>query len=323
MEEGKALEDVQKQSKARKTIKASKLSEKKKDMISGYLYVAPFFIVFGIIGLYPALFSIVLAFNEWNGLGDMQFVGLSNFTVVLQDPLFWKSLYNTVIIGLMGTAPQLIVGIVLAYFLNLAVIRFTNFFRVTIFMPYITSMVAVALVFGVFFSSNETALANYVIGLFGVDPVSWKTSEWGAKIAIALMVFWRWVGYNTIIYLAGLQSISKDLYEAATIDGANKLEQFIYITIPLLKPFIILTVFMSTVGALQLFAEPTVFLGSSAFSRDEAMTVVMYLYRDAFNLGSFGTASATAVLLLIIIIGAAAINTWLTSGIGSKKKRGV
>ncbi|MDP4549638.1 sugar ABC transporter permease [Alkalihalobacillus macyae] len=317
------MEEVQKQSKARKTIKASKLSEKKKDMISGYLYVAPFFIVFGIIGLYPALFSIVLAFNEWNGLGDMQFVGLSNFSVVLQDPLFWKSLYNTVIIGLMGTAPQLIVGIVLAYFLNLAVIRFTNFFRVTIFMPYITSMVAVALVFGVFFSSNETALANYVIGLFGVDPVSWKTSEWGAKIAIALMVFWRWVGYNTIIYLAGLQSISKDLYEAATIDGANKLEQFIYITIPLLKPFIILTVFMSTVGALQLFAEPTVFLGSSAFSRDEAMTVVMYLYRDAFNLGSFGTASATAVLLLIIIIGAAAINTWLTSGIGSKKKRGV
>ncbi|WP_414635137.1 carbohydrate ABC transporter permease [Bacillus sp. NTK071] len=298
------------------------MSEKTKDMISGYLYVAPFFIVFGIIGLYPAAFSIVLAFQEWNGLGEMEFIGLSNFAVVLQDPLFWKSLYNTVIIGLMGTAPQLIVGIVLAYFLNLAVIRFTNFFRVTIFMPYITSMVAVALVFGVFFSSNETALANYVIGLFGVDPVSWKTSEWGAKIAIALMVFWRWVGYNTIIYLAGLQSISKDLYEAATIDGASKVEQFIYITIPLLKPFILLTVFMSTVGALQLFAEPTVFLGSSAFSRDEAMTVVMYLYRDAFNLGSFGTASATAVLLLIIIIGAAAINTWLTSGLGSKKKRG-
>ncbi|MCA0173015.1 carbohydrate ABC transporter permease [Bacillus sp. RAR_GA_16] len=316
------MEEVQKQAKARSTTKTRKLSEKKKDMISGYLYVAPFFIVFGIIGLYPAIFSIVLAFQEWNGLGEMEYVGLSNFTVVLQDPLFWKSLYNTVIIGLMGTAPQLIVGIVLAYFLNLAVIRFTNFFRVTIFMPYITSMVAVALVFGVFFSSNETALANYVIGLFGLDPVSWKTSEWGAKIAIALMVFWRWVGYNTIIYLAGLQSISKDLYEAATIDGANKIQQFIYITIPLLKPFIILTVFMSTVGALQLFAEPTVFLGSSAFSRDEAMTVVMYLYRDAFNLGSFGTASATAVLLLIIIIGAAAINTWLTSGIGNKKKRG-
>lgn len=298
-----------------------KISENKKDMLSGYLYIAPFFIVFAIIGLYPSAFSIVLAFQKWNGLGDMTFVGFDNFIIVLQDPLFWKSLYNTVIMGLLGTAPQLLVGIILAYFLNMAIIKFTNFFRVAIFMPYITSMVAVALVFGVFFSSNESALANYVISWFGLDPVSWKTSEWGAKIAISLMVFWRWVGYNTIIYLAGLQSIPKDVYEAATIDGANKVQQFFHITIPLLKPFIMLTVFMSTVGALQLFAEPTVFLGSTAFTRDEAMTVVMYLYRDAFNLGSFGTASATAVLLLIIIIIAAAINTWLTSGTRVKKGR--
>nr|WP_028782172.1 sugar ABC transporter permease [Thalassobacillus devorans] len=317
------MENVQKQQHISKQKTAAQMSEKKKDMLSGYLYIAPFFIIFAIIGLYPAVFSIVLAFQKWNGLGAMEYVGLNNFSIVLQDPLFWKSLYNTVVIGLMGTAPQLIVGIILAFFLNMAVIRFTDFFRVTIFMPYITSMVAVALVFGVFFSSSETALANYLIGLFGLDPVSWKTSEWGAKIAISLMVFWRWVGYNTIIYLAGLQSIPKDLYEAATIDGAGKVQQFFHITIPMLKPFIILTVFMSTVGALQLFAEPAVFLGSSAFNRDEAMTVVMYLYRDAFNLGSFGTASATAVLLLIIIVGAAALNTWLTSGIGRKKKRKV
>ncbi|KGX89438.1 carbohydrate ABC transporter permease [Pontibacillus marinus] len=302
------------------TPKKKKLSEKKKDMVSGYLYIAPFFIVFAVIGLYPAIFSIVLAFQKWNGFGEMQFVGWQNFSLVLQDPLFWKSLYNTFIMGILGTAPQLLVGIVLAYFLNMAAIKFTNFFRVSIFMPYITSMVAVALVFGVFFSSNEAALANYVIGWFGIDPVNWKTSEWGAKIAISLMVFWRWVGYNTIIYLAGLQSIPKDLYEAATIDGANKVQQFFHITIPLLKPFILLTVFMSTVGAMQLFAEPTVFLGSSAFSRDEAMTVVMYLYRDAFSLNSFGTASATAVLLLIIIVIVASLNTWLTSG--SKRKKG-
>lgn len=300
--------------------KKRKLSERTKDMLSGYLYIAPFFIVFAVIGLYPALFSIVLAFQKWNGFGEMQYVGFQNFALVLQDPLFWKSLYNTLIMGVMGTAPQLLVGIVLAYFLNMAVIKFSNFFRVTIFMPYITSMVAVALVFGVFFSNHESALANYVIGWFGIDPVNWKTSEWGAKIAISLMVFWRWVGYNTIIYLAGLQSIPKDLYEAATIDGANKIQQFFHITIPLLKPFILLTVFMSTVGAMQLFAEPTVFLGSSAFSRDEAMTVVMYLYRDAFNLNSFGTASATAVLLLIIIVILAALNTWLTSG--NKRRKG-
>ncbi|MCH1624313.1 carbohydrate ABC transporter permease [Fredinandcohnia quinoae] len=305
----------------RKKVKGKKYrSEEKKNMISGYLYIAPFFIIFAIIGLYPALFSLYLAFQKWNGLSSMMFVGLDNFKVVLTDPLFWKSVYNTIIIGLMGTAPQLVIGIILAFLLNLSFLRFRNFFRVTIFMPYITSMVAVALIFSVLFSNHESSLANYTLSLFGLDPVNWGASEWGTKFAISVMVFWRWVGYNTIIYLAGIQSISNDLYEAATIDGANKFQQLLYITIPLLKPFITLTVFFSTVGALQLFSEPTVFLGTTAFTRDEAMTVVMYLYRDAFRLQSFGTASATAVILLFIIVIFATINTLLTSGYGRKKK---
>lgn len=301
--------------------KKKNLSESKKDRVSAYLYIAPFFIIFGVIGLYPALFSFYLAFQKWNGLGEMSFVGLNNFKIVLEDPLFWKSLYNTIIIGLIGTAPQIIIGIILAILLNVAFLRFRSFFRVTIFMPYITSMVAVALIFSVIFSDHQSSLANYVLGLFGADPVSWGTSEWGTKIAISIMVFWRWVGYNTIIYLAGIQSIPNDVYEAATIDGASKFQQVIHITLPLLKPFILLTVFFSTVGALQLFSEPTVFLGASAFTRDEAMTVVMYLYRDAFKLQSFGTASATAIILLVVIIIFAAINTYLTSGIGKKRRR--
>ncbi|MEN2766819.1 carbohydrate ABC transporter permease [Ornithinibacillus xuwenensis] len=296
-------------------------SEEKKDKISAYLYISPFFIIFAIIGLYPALFSLYLAFQKWNGLGEMTYVGLQNFTIVLQDPIFWKSVYNTIVMGLMGTAPQIIIGIILAFLLNQAFLKLKNTFRAMIFMPYITSMVAVALVFGVFFSNNETSLANYILNLFGMDSVAWKTDEWGVKIAISFMVFWRWIGYNTIIYLAGLQSIPKELYEAAKIDGANIMQQFRYITIPLLKPFILLTVFFSTVGALQLFTEPTVFLGGSAFSRTEAMTVVMYLYRDAFNLQSFGTGSATAIILLVIIIIFSALNTFLTSGIG-KRRRG-
>ncbi|WP_409300118.1 carbohydrate ABC transporter permease [Peribacillus sp. SCS-155] len=298
------------------------LSEEKKDMISGYLYIAPFFIIFSVIGLYPAVFSIFLGFQKWNGLSPMEYVGLENFKVVLTDPLFWKSVYNTIVMGIMGTAPQLIVGIILAYLLNLAFLRFRNFFRIAIFMPYITSMVAVALIFGVLFSDHESSLANYVLTLMGLDPVHWGTSEWGTKIAISIMVFWRWVGYNTIIYLAGIQSIPNDLYEAATIDGASRFQQLFYITIPMLKPFILLTVFTSTVGALQLFSEPTIFLGTGAFTRDEAMTIVMYLYRDAFRLQSFGTASATAIILLIMISVFAVINTLLTSGAG-RKKRGV
>ncbi|MFJ5623972.1 carbohydrate ABC transporter permease [Peribacillus loiseleuriae] len=297
-------------------------SEAKKDMISGYLYIAPFFIIFAIIGLYPVLFSIYLAFQKWNGLSPMTFAGLANFKVVLTDPLFWKSVYNTIVMGIMGTAPQLVFGIILACLLNLAFLKFKNFFRVTIFMPYITSMVAVALIFSVLFSDHESSLVNYVLSLAGLDQVNWGSSEWGTKIAISIMVFWRWVGYNTIIYLAGIQSIPNDLYEAATIDGANKFQQFRFITLPMLKPFIVLTVFTSTVGALQLFSEPTVFLGTSAFTRDEAMTVVMYLYRDAFKLQSFGTASATAIILLVLISAFAAINVFLISGIGRKRRSG-
>ncbi|MBY0099177.1 carbohydrate ABC transporter permease [Mesobacillus maritimus] len=296
------------------------MSEEKKDRVSGYLYIAPFFIIFAIIGLYPALFSIFLGFQKWNGLGPMTFVGFDNFKVVLTDPLFWKSVYNTIVMGIMGTAPQLVFGILFAYLLNLAFLKFKNVFRVTIFMPYITSMVAVALIFSVLFSDHESSLANYVLTLAGLDPVHWGTSEWGTKIAISIMVFWRWVGYNTIIYLAGIQSIPNDLYEAATIDGANKFQQLFYITMPMLKPFIILTVFTSTVGALQLFSEPTVFLGTSAFTRDEAMTIVMYLYRDAFKLQSFGTASATAIILLVLITVFVAINTLIASGYGRKKR---
>ena len=297
-------------------------SESRKDMTSAYLYIAPFFTIFAIIGLYPALFSIYLAFQKWNGLSPMVPVGLENFKIVLTDHLFWKAVYNTIVIGIMGTAPQIVFGIIFAYLLNMAFLRFKNFFRVTIFMPYITSMVAVALIFSVLFSDHESSLANYVLSLAGLDPVSWTSSEWGTKLAISIMVFWRWVGYNTIIYLAGIQSIPNELYEAATIDGASKIQQFRYITIPMLKPFIILTVFTSTVGALQLFSEPTVFLGTNAFTRDEAMTVVMYLYRDAFRLQSFGTAAATAIILLILISAFAAINVYLTSGIGRKRRSG-
>ena len=110
-------------------------SEAKKDMISGYLYIAPFFIIFAIIGLYPMLFSIYLAFQKWNGLSPMTFNGLDNFKVVLTDPLFWKSVYNTIVMGIMGTAPQLVFGIILAYLLNIAFLKFRNFFRVSIFLP--------------------------------------------------------------------------------------------------------------------------------------------------------------------------------------------
>ncbi|MDC3417025.1 carbohydrate ABC transporter permease [Aquibacillus salsiterrae] len=301
-------------SQATQAPKKSPLSEKKKEALSAYLYVSPFFILFAIFGLFPILFSFYLGFQKWNGLGEMEFVGLQNFKWVLTDPLFWKSLYNTLIMWVLGTLPQLLVGIVLAYALNSTLIKAKSFFRVSIFMPYVTSTVAVAIVFGIMFNDQDYGLFNILLGLFGIDPMSWSTSEWGLKVAISTMVFWRWIGYNTIIYLAGLQAIPNELYEAAQIDGATIRQKIQYITIPMLRPIIILTVFTSTIGALQLFTEPLIYIGRTF--REEGITVVLYLYREAFVNLAFGPASASAIVLFFIILILSGINVLVANRIG-------
>lgn len=297
------------------------MSQRVKNMISGYLFISPFYLLFIVFGLFPIIFSFYLAFFQWDGLGDMTFVAFNNFSIIFNDPLFWKSIYNTIIIGLMGTAPQLLVGLLLAYALNSALLRYTGLFRVAIFLPYVTSIVAVAIVFSVIFSNNDGGLVNSFLALFGVEPITWSRSEWGTKVAIATMIFWRWVGYNTIIYLAGMQSIPNDLYEAAKMDGATVMQQIRHITIPMLKPFIFFTVFTSTIGALQVFAEPQIFQGRGG--RPEGISIVLYLYREAFVSNYFGTASAVAIVLFFIIVILAVANLLLANRIGQSPRRGL
>jgi cellobiose transport system permease protein len=294
--------------------KKSSLSEKTKEALTGYLYISPFFILFFIFGLFPILFSFYLGFQKWNGLGEMEFIGLQNFKWILTDSLFWTSLSNTLIMWVLGTLPQLVIGIVLAYALNSALIKMKSFFRVSIFMPYVTSTVAVAIVFGIMFNAQDFGLINSILGIFGIDAISWETNVWGVKIAISTMVFWRWIGYNTIIYLAGLQGIPNELYEAADIDGATIRQKIQYVTLPMLRPIVILLVFTSTIGALQLFTEPLIFLGRGA--REEGITVVLYLYREAFSNLAFGPASATAIILFFIILIISSINVFVANRIG-------
>ncbi|KIL50967.1 carbohydrate ABC transporter permease [Jeotgalibacillus campisalis] len=286
-------------------------NEKRKESLSGYLFISPFFILFAIFGLFPMLFSFYLGFQRWNGLGEMEFVGFQNFVFVMEDPIFWKSLWNTIIMGVLGTVPQLIVAIFLAFALNSALVKFQSAFRAAFFLPYVTSTVAVAIIFGVMFSSQDFGLVNVFFNLLGLDSVNWQTNEWGVKIAIAVMVFWRWLGYNTIIYLAGMQGIPNDLYEAATIDGATVWQKIRFITIPMLRPIIIFTIFLSTIGSLQLFTEPLIFLGGNL--REEGITVVLYLWREAFSNMAFGTASASAIILFLIIIVFATVNSLLAN----------
>lgn len=297
-------------------------TDRRKSIFTAYTYIAPFFIIFLVFGIYPIFFTIYLSFFKWNALSPMKYVGLRNYELIMTDPTFWISFSNTLIMGIMGTVPQLMVALILAVALNSAIVRFKNVFRVLYFMPNITSIVAVALVFSTVFSNN--GMVNGILNALGSESVAWGTGWWGVKIAIATMIFWRWVGYNTIIYLAGLQSIPNDLYEAASIDGASKTQRLMFITIPLLKPFLIFTILMSTVGSMQLFTEPFIYLGQSgtASTSRSGVTMVLYLYTEAFRNSFFGTAAATAVFLLFVTIIFSLFNMWITKRMGGSTMGG-
>jgi cellobiose transport system permease protein len=303
-----------------KPKKTRRMSEKKSTALSAYVFISPFFILFAVFGLFPMIFSFYLSFFRWDGLAPMEFTGWRNFQFIFSDPVFYSSIKNTFLIGIMGTAPQIVAALFLAFALNSQLIRFRNTFRTMVFLPYITSIVAVAIIFGVVFNNQPFGFANYFLSLFDISPIRWNAEYWPVKIAIATMVFWRWVGYNTIIFLAGMQSIPKELYEAAKIDGATVFQQIRLITIPMLKPIIMFVVFTATIGSFQLFTEPLIFLGRGL--REEGITIVAYLWRDAFIYNSFGTASAAAIVLFFIIITLTAVNLLITNRIGRSKNIG-
>ncbi|MCL6603620.1 MAG: sugar ABC transporter permease [Paenibacillus sp.] len=292
------------------------LTEQRRSRITAYTFISPFFILFSIFGLYPIFFTIYLSFFKWDAMGPMKFVGMKNYHLITTDPTFWISFTNTLIMGVMGTVPQIILALLLAVLLQSGMTRFKKTFRILFFMPNITSIVAVTLVFSTLFGNN--GMINWMLNGLGFESMAFNSGWWGVKIAISTMVMWRWTGYNAIIFLSGLQSIPTDLYEAANIDGANRRQQLLFITLPLLKPFIVFVTLISTIGALQLFTEPYVFLGQSGTgsTRQEGVTMVTYLYSEAFRNGFFGTAAATAVMLFLVTIIFSVLNMLISNRMG-------
>ncbi len=292
-------------------VKKRVSKEHLKEMFFGYFFISPFYLIFLIFGIFPIFYTFYLSFYSWDGLGESRWVGFKNFRLLLTDNVFWEATYNTIIMAIMGTAPQIIFALLIAFVLNNTIAKARSFFQTLYFLPNVTSIVAVVIIFSTFFSSKETGLFNLIIGWFGIEPIIWKIDPWGLKIAISVMVLWRWVGYHTVIFLAGLQSIPHDLYEAATIDGANKRQQFVHISIPMLRPFIIFSVILSTIGSLQLFVEPLVFMGSQPMN--EGLTVVLYIYQYAFQKFNLGYASAATVVLFFFIVLFSTLNAWITT----------
>ena len=278
-----------------------------------YVFLSPFVLLFLIFGVFPLLFSLYLAFQTWeptSGLSAMKFVGLDNFAFALRDDWFWKSLKNTGWLALASGVPQHLVAIPLAYFIHSSFDRLRNGVVGAYFMPYITSTVAIAILFSSLFSTDYgiinvgfQAMSHVpVLGWFvPQNPVDWLNDPDNIKPAIAMIVFWRYVGFNVVLYLAALQTIPKDIYEAATMDGAGRLQQFWFITLPSLKPMIFFGVTLSVIGGLQLFEEPFILTGGSGGSDQAGMTTAIYLYRMAFDFNDFGAASAMSWLLFIVV----------------------
>jgi cellobiose transport system permease protein len=276
-----------------------------------YLSISPFFLIFLIFGLFPIVFALYLSFQSWDGIGPMRFVGLEQFRYLVTDGNFRKSLLVTLQIWVISTVPMLAIALGLAFLLNQN-IRGRSIYRVAYFIPNVTSLVAIAIIFASIFG-NQFGLLNAFLRSVGLDRVEWLNDPWGIKIAIATMVVWRWTGYNAIIYLAGLTAIPDDLYEAARLDGATQWNIFKDITLPLLRPVILFTLITSTIGGLQLFTEPQVLVGNSGGPGREGLTMVLYLYEQAFIQNQFGYGAAIGWGLFVIIV-AFSIMNWVLVG---------
>ena len=284
-----------------------------------YLLVSPFLILFAVFGLFPLLFSLWLAFQSWEptaGMDAMRFVGLDNFVFALTDGWFWKSLKNTLWLALAAGLPQHLVALPLAVFLNSKLGRWRGLLSGAYFLPFITSTVAVAMLFSSMFSTDY-GLINVVLGkAFGIEPINWLWSPSTIKPAVAILVFWRYLGFNVVLYLAALQTVPKDLYEAARLDGAGAWSQFRAITLPAVKPMMLFAVTLTVIGGMQLFEEPFILTNGRGGSDQAAMTVAMYLYRLAFDFNDFGAASALAWLMFGVI----ALLTWMTNKAFAERK---
>lgn len=264
-----------------------------------YLFISPFYILFLIFGVYPILFSFYLSFAEWKGLGPIKLVGWKNFELLLKDKLFWHSMGNGVILFFMYVPIMTFLALVLAVILNSKRVRGFRFFRTLLFIPYIMNIVAAGFTFRLLLN-QKYGLVNALLEILNIPPVPWLESVWGGRISLCLLVIWAWLGYNMVLMLAGLQTIPGELTEAALIDGASPTQAFFYVTIPLMRPVILFSVVLSTMGSFNLFSE-IYNLTNGGGPVNATITPVIVIFNEAFRDFRLGYASAMSYLYFIIL----------------------
>ncbi|ANF98319.1 carbohydrate ABC transporter permease [Paenibacillus bovis] len=270
--------------------------------IAGWCFVLPLLV--GVLGfsLYPMVSALLTSFRG-NGAASAQWVGLTNYSRVLQDDLFWGALYNTIYIGGLSAILGIVFSFILASLVHhLPWQRTRNLFKAIFFLPNVVSAVATSLLFSLLFHPGKEGLINYALNWFGIDPVGWFTDPSIARLSVVFMILWSALGYNTIIFLAALQSVPREQYEAADIDGASALGKWRYITIPSLRPIFLFMIVMGVINGMKQFTNVWLIGGSAGNPSGALMTSVLYIYRNAFLSSQLGIATAASYLLFVFIL---------------------
>lgn len=263
-----------------------------------YLFILPNMILFLCFMIIPIFMAFYYSLVKWGGMGKPIFIGLDNYIYLISDEVFRKSIWITILFTASTVPVLMILSLMFALLLNRK-IKFREFFRSVLFIPSIISSVVVGMVF-VWLFNDQMGFINYVLNLFGFHSIGWSTNPNMAMVMIIVGTLWSRVGYNMVIYLAALQGISPDYYEAATIDGANAWKKLLYITMPLLKPihtFILITVVIHSFRSFDL-----IYVMTKGGPLNATTTLVMYVYDTAFKMNYYGRASASGVVLFLILL---------------------
>lgn len=262
-----------------------------------YLYILPNMILFFVFMIFPLFMALYYSFMKWNGLGKPKFIGIKNYAYIFNDPIFINTLLNTVKFTLFVVPALMVLALTFALVLNKKIFL-RGFIRTVIYIPAIISMVAVGMIFTWLFNS-QIGLINYVLSVFGVKQIDWISDPRFAMIMVVVGTLWSRVGYNMVIYIAGLQGISAEYYEAATVDGASAIQKFFYITLPLLKSTHIFIFVTSVIYSFRSF--DLIYVMTKGGPLHSTETMVVYIYNTAFQENQYGRANAAGVVLFSIL----------------------
>ncbi len=269
---------------------------------TGYFFISPYLIHFLSFLLFPLIFSLILIFHRWDILSSMQWVGFGNFSRLFQDRLFFKALMNTLVFLMIHIPLQIGFALLIAELLNQK-IPYRGFFRAVYFLPVVISGVVISMIWGQLFA-QDTGLLNHLLNSIGLGRIPWITDPRFAMPSIAIVATWKNVGLYIVLFLVGLQSVPRSLYEAAELEGAGHWRKFFHITLPMINPTVFMVVVLSTIGGFSLFIEPVIITGGGPMN--STLSATLYIYKEGFNFYHMGYAAAlgffVAALVLVVVL---------------------